>query len=293
MATRWVTVDDGVRLRLWSAGRSQGPPVVLCHGGPGLWDDLGPLARFIEGRAMVQRYDQRGCGRSEGGAGPFTIERFVDDLGAVVEATAGSIGSSTNGGPRSVVVGHSWGASLALHHALAHPARCAGVVYVSGTGLGQGWRAVRQAQADRFLSAAQRRRREELGARARTWDEEVEWRTLLWAPDYADRASAFDLAAEDASSPIEINVACSRALDAELRRLDEGDLAERCRALRVPVLVLHGGRDPRPATALDSLVTALPRAEILVIPGAGHRPWVEAPAMFGRSLNTFLDRVLG
>ncbi len=268
--------------------------MVLCHGGPGLWDDLEPLARFIEGRALVQRYDQRGCGRSEGAAGPFTLERFVEDLGAVVEAAAGPAANGSHPGPPSpvVVAGHSWGATLALHYALARPERCAGVLYVSGTGLGQGWRAAWAAEADRRLSPAQRRRRDELGARARTWGEEVELRTLLWAPDFAEPTGALELAAEAASIPVEVNVACARAIDAELRGLAEDELAQRCRASPVPVLVLHGGRDPRPASALDSLVAALPRAEILVIPGAGHRPWVERPAMFARSVHAFLDRVL-
>lgn len=42
-----VTVDDGAVLRAFSTGRrSHLPPMVLLHGGPGLWDYLAPLAAF-------------------------------------------------------------------------------------------------------------------------------------------------------------------------------------------------------------------------------------------------------
>lgn len=33
---------------LWWTAAGDGPPVVLCHGGPGLWDDLAPLAAYVD-----------------------------------------------------------------------------------------------------------------------------------------------------------------------------------------------------------------------------------------------------
>lgn len=50
---------------------------MLCHGGPGLWDYLAPLAALLDDSVRVVRYDQRGCGRSSGADGPFTVEQFV------------------------------------------------------------------------------------------------------------------------------------------------------------------------------------------------------------------------
>ncbi len=108
-----------------------GPPVVLVHGGPGLWDYLGPVAALIERRARAFRYDQRACGRSTG-EGPHTIARHVADLEALRDHW---------GLERFTVIGHSWGASLALHYALEHPERLAGMVYMSGTGVDPAWKA--------------------------------------------------------------------------------------------------------------------------------------------------------
>ena len=53
---------SGALLRTTTQGH--GPPLVLCHGGPGDWDDLGAVAGMLDDRATVHRYDQRACGRA-------------------------------------------------------------------------------------------------------------------------------------------------------------------------------------------------------------------------------------
>jgi proline iminopeptidase len=52
---------DGVRLRTWTTGTATDlPAVVLLHGGPGLWDNLAPVARMLEPSTTVHRFDQPG-----------------------------------------------------------------------------------------------------------------------------------------------------------------------------------------------------------------------------------------
>ena len=123
--TGTVMVDDGTAL--WTTVGGHGQPVVLCHGGPGLWDYLEDLADLLAGERTAVRYDQRGCGRSGGLDGPFTLERAVADLDQL---------RSTLGVERWAVLGHSWGADLALRYAVAHPERATAVVYVGGVGAG-------------------------------------------------------------------------------------------------------------------------------------------------------------
>jgi proline iminopeptidase len=134
----FVAIDDGVLL--WTAtGGSGSIPVVLCHGGAGLWDYLEPVAATLAPIARVHRWEQRGCGRSER-TGPYSLARFTADI----EVLRRNFGHE-----RWLVFGHSWGAGLALRYALAHPQRTLGVLYVSGTGFGQAWRAAYHEEADR------------------------------------------------------------------------------------------------------------------------------------------------
>ncbi|WP_052710912.1 alpha/beta fold hydrolase [Pseudofrankia sp. DC12] len=57
-----IRLADGTRL--WTEVSGGGPPVVLGHGGPGLWDYLAPVAALLDDVFTVIRFDQRGCGRS-------------------------------------------------------------------------------------------------------------------------------------------------------------------------------------------------------------------------------------
>jgi proline iminopeptidase len=193
---------------------------------------------------------------------------------------------------RWVVGGHSWGASLALQYALTHSERVAGLVYISGTGIGQSWNSAYHAEADRRLTAEQRQELERLrGLPDRSRGEEMRYLTLSWMPDFADPYRAEELAAQEASAPFITNYECNAIINAETRTWSEDDLFHMTSAFAVPTLVIHGGLDPRPASAVDSLVEASPSAELHLLPEAGHLPWVEAPEEVASILRTFLASV--
>lgn len=274
-----IEADDGVELWVEQTGDGPGLPLVLCHGGPGLWDNLGPLAALIDHDRPVVRWDQRGCGRSGGRDGPFSVAQSLEDLQAVRRQL---------GIPRWIVGGHSWGASLALRAVLADPASAAGLLYLSGTGLGRSWRTAYQAAPAERLTPEQLARCEALEALpSRTRPEEVEWRTLRWAPDSADRDRAVELAAIDAEAPWSVNTACNTAINAETKTWDAVALLARWRSSDIPALLLHGARDPRPPFAIDDLAQA-EDAAVSIIEGTGHLPWLERPGAVAAALRPWL-----
>jgi proline iminopeptidase len=272
-----VPMSDGCAL--WTEAAGTGPPVALCHGGPGLWDYLAPLARLAGPGYRVHRYDQRGSGRS-GRRRPWTLGRFGRDLDEL---------RARFGYERWVVGGHSFGADLALRYALEYPHRVAAVVYVGGIGIE--WDAHREAHA-----AAARRRRGQaeqdrldvLDGISRGAAQEREYLELSWAVDYADLTAGRAAASAMAGVGLPVNYELNRAVMAELRRQEPAGLAERCRGLRVPVLLVQGACDPRPVAACDSLAAALPEVSRVVLPAAGHLPWAEAPGRVGSLLRDFL-----
>ncbi|WP_367137464.1 alpha/beta fold hydrolase [Saccharothrix sp. HUAS TT1] len=277
-----VIADDG-RV-LWAAesgpaesGRGEsgrGEPLVLCHGGPGLWDVFDGLAELLANRVRVIRWDQRGGGRSER-EGPYTLARTLADLDAV---------RVHFGLTRMAVLGHSWGAAVALHYALDYPNRVSSLVYVSGTGLGQEWRPeYRRNLAERLG--------DDSGA-AGGPDEPVGREAAIrrWTADFADPSTARWHAEALATPWFGVNEEANAALVAESLGWDERDLVSRCRVLDVPTLIVDGAADVRPRWAVDSLADALPDVARVVLPGAGHVPWVESPGSFGWAVLAHLAR---
>ncbi len=266
-----VWTEDGCRL--WTAATGQGKPLVICHGGPGLWDMAGSLAALLADSLRVIRWDQRGCGRSER-RGPYSVARCVADLDAVQARAIGQ---------KAALFGHSWGATLALRYALDHPDRVSALVYACGIGLGWAWREpFGQALSARL--APHREHLEQLQAQGQDREAAI----LQWSAEFTDGRER-EHAEEMATPWFGINHECYQEIWAELERTwHEDQLIGECRQLEVPVLIIDGELDLRPRRAVDSLARALPDVRRVIVPGAGHLPWLERPAEFRASLLRFL-----
>jgi pimeloyl-ACP methyl ester carboxylesterase len=105
-----------------------GTPVVLLHGlasNARIWD--GVAQRLAGAGRRVVALDQRGHGGSEQPAGGYDFATVCRDLAAALDAL---------GLERPVLVGHSWGANVALQYAAERPEAVAGLVLVDGGFLG-------------------------------------------------------------------------------------------------------------------------------------------------------------
>jgi proline iminopeptidase len=272
-----VVTDDGCRL--WTTRTGSGGPLVLCHGGPGFWDTFGGLAGLLGDVAVVHRWDQRGCGRSDR-RGPYTVDRALADLDAVLDQ---------HGLARTALLGHSWGAELALRYALARPDRVTGLVYVSGVGVDpeDTWHDDYERNFRERLGGDLERWRALKGRPSRTGAEAREFDLLWLSADYVDRARAREHAEHELTPYLGTNRECNHALNADRRR-SLGGLLGACASLAVPVLLVDGAHDIRPRWAVDSLERALPAARRVVLEDAGHLPWVEEPAAFRTAVTRFL-----
>jgi pimeloyl-ACP methyl ester carboxylesterase len=92
---------DGTRIAFERTG--DGPPLVLVVGAFNLRSTGTPLAESLASRLTVFTYDRRGRGDS-GDTAPYSVEREVEDLAAVIGEAGGS----------AAVFGYSSGAVLAL-----------------------------------------------------------------------------------------------------------------------------------------------------------------------------------
>ena len=120
-----VTGAGGVRLavRVHEGPLAAAPGLLLHHGlasSQRIWDLMLPrLTRHFR----VVTYDARGHGRSMKPSSGYGFDPIVADARAVIRATRLR---------RPIVVGHSWGASVALELASRHPQAVGGAVLVDG-----------------------------------------------------------------------------------------------------------------------------------------------------------------
>lgn len=274
--TKSVELRDGAVL--WTTMGGSGPPVAFCHGGPGLWDYLEPLAALIEDNFTVVRFDQRGCGRSTG-EGPFTIAQAIEDLDEVRRAL---------GIERWAVLGHSWGAELALRLAAQHPDRTTSVIYIAGIGADNSFLDAYVTERDRRLGK-DLPRWQELRGRPRTDEEEREWCLLQWRPDFSPATATEHAQALWATRPprTTVNAAANRELWADRTTHDLRELATTANR---PVRMIFGADDPRPWSAASPVFDALPNADRVIIENAGHAPWAEQPDQTRDAITDLLSR---
>lgn len=239
---------------------SYGPAIVFLHGGPGMWDYLAPVAKLFADSHTTLTYHQRGCGLSPGEP-PYDVATAVADLDAVRDAW---------GVDRWTVFGHSWGASLGLAYAVAHPARTRGLVYVSGTGVDPAWH-------DEYRA----NRRARLGP-----EDDKE------AANLADPTKLPRLLTWLHADGFAINHAANHLLGQDANRVIESEqFREQVRQLDTPTLILHGAVDPRPARFAAQLADLIPGAELAILPNVGHYPRFEDPDAFEKAVRPFLQRV--
>jgi len=121
LTTQHLAVGDGHEIYVESVGRVDGIAAVYLHGGPGSGCQPDHRRLFDPQRFHTVLFDQRGAGRStpKGLREANTTAHLIADMELIRERF---------GFAKWLVVGGSWGATLALAYAEAHPQRVSGIV---------------------------------------------------------------------------------------------------------------------------------------------------------------------
>ena len=274
---------DAVHVMQWEAsGNPKGVPLVFLHGGPG-GGCLPHHRRFYDPAFWnIVLYDQRGAGRSTPMAelADNTTQHLVADLERLRVALDIE---------RWLVFGGSWGSTLALAYAQAHPDRVLGLV-LRGIFLAteseidwfmhgmrnvfpEAWRAFAEAlppaeRADLLSNYYRRLTNPDPAVHlpaAHAWDRyEGACTTLLPA---ADPLSRFDGdTAALAIARIEAHYFVNRGF------LAPNQLLDGVAAIRdIPCAIVQGRYDiVCPPVTADALARAWPEAEYVCVPDAGH-----------------------
>jgi proline iminopeptidase len=274
--------SQGVELHYKTAGG--GTPVVLLSGGPGFdVDYLLPVADFLPAGYQRIFFEQRGTGRSRVAhmtAENMTLRLVIEDL----EALRLHLKQE-----RLFLLGHSWGAMLAMAYAAAHPDRIDRMVLIGSGGPTLDF-------AERFGdNIAARLRPEDLEAR-RYWESPDRRGTdpekaALGAmkaivPGYFfDRAKALAFAADLKDGTF--HPAVNSLLMGDLNKAY--DLRAGLQKVDRPVLIIQGYQDPVSDKTADDIHALLSGSTLRFINKSGHFPWIEQPDEFRRAITSFLS----
>ncbi|WP_296749570.1 prolyl aminopeptidase [Thiobacillus sp.] len=273
----------GVHRIYWeTSGNPDGIPVLFVHGGPGSGTSPNQRRFFDPVRYRIVLFDQRGCGRStpHGELTDNTTPHLIADM----EALRAELGIDS-----WLVFGGSWGSTLALAYAEAHPQRCRGLVL-------RGIFLCRKSEIDWFLDGI-RTFFPEAQRQLAEFIPETERHDLLGAyhrrlidPDPAvHQPAAHEWATFEAScstllpSP-ELVAAFGRDQTAlSLARIeahyfandiflpDNSLLANVGRLRAIPAVIVQGRYDAVcPIVSADELARAWPEARYVIVADAGH-----------------------
>jgi len=117
----YLPVDDLHEIYVEECGDDTGIPVVFLHGGPGSGCEPYHRQLFDPEKYRIILFDQRGCGRSKPHA--ELRQNTTQDLVADIEKIRKYLGID-----KWVVAGGSWGSTLALAYAEAHPEAVSGLI---------------------------------------------------------------------------------------------------------------------------------------------------------------------
>ncbi|MFI6848216.1 prolyl aminopeptidase [Kitasatospora sp. NPDC050467] len=307
-AQGWLDVGDGQQIHWEASGNPQGKPALTVHGGPGSGLRTGNRKYFDPERYHLVHFSQRGCGQSRPhAADPATSleHNTTAHLIADMERLREHLGIE-----QWLLYGGSWGSTLILAYAQAHPERVSEIVicgvtmtrpeetdwlYRGAARLVPGpWEAFRDAlpPADRdgdlvaaysrLLNSPDEAVRRKAARDWATWEDAVIAHEVLGAPNaYTDRPDD----ALMAFTRITAHYFSHHAFleDGQLLR-DAGRLAG------IPGALIHGALDlGAPLESAWTLAKAWPDAELTVVQDSGH---TGSPAM-GEAVFAAIERFAG
>ncbi len=257
---------------------SSAPRVLLVHGAASTSQVMETaLAAALAPHARVISVDRPGCGRSPGFGDRERLATHADALAALLE---------TLDGPPPVVVGHSYGAAVALRLALDHPAQVRAVVTVCAASHGY----VGPVSWYNYLAAAPLVGRVVTRCLIPVLGPLMLKNALIkgFAPQSPPagyrRATGLDLLFRPASF---------RANARDLVRANRELAVQQLRypSLQAPIAVIGGAEDPTVLTERHSvpLAAAAPDARLAILPGVGHQAQLVAPDFIGEHVRALLN----
>ena len=279
---------------LYSREIGRGQPIIVLHGGPDFDHGylLPDLDRLSDAFRLIY-YDQRGRGRSADQVLPeeVTLASDIDDLERVrqhfdLESPA--------------LLGHSWGAVLALEYALRHPERVSHMILMNPAPASASDLALFRKVYAQKLGADMDRQRDIMASAAyKEGDPEavaaryrLHFKPALRRPEDYEKLMA-TMKAGFISQGKE-GILKARAVEDRLMRdtwqVAGYDLLPKLQTLSIPTLVISGDHDFFPGEIAAHIARAIPSGQLVTLRNCGHFAYLECAGDVRNAFNNFFRR---
>ena len=272
-------------IKIWYLVRGSGPVLLIQPGGAGWGGDATIYVETLqplEAAHTLVYYDPRGIGRSGRSANParYALHEYVEDL----EALRRHLGLDA-----FCLAGHSHGGSVALKYALTYPDRLERLL-VLDTGpfvrdpdpewleTREGYEAAQARWAGRDLTLPA----DELHAEF--------IRTFSPSLHFYD----YERVREIVEGLLARTTFSAEPFQQSERELVSFDIRDRIAEIQTPTLIVVGDHDPPDLREGSYLLhERIPGAQLFVVPGSGHWPWLERPELVFPAVLPFLANGCG
>ncbi|HXN49745.1 MAG TPA: alpha/beta hydrolase [Bryobacteraceae bacterium] len=295
----WRVASD---IELFHIEEGAGEPILTIHGGPGFVPaGVWPAGAALGADYRLVYYHQRGCGLSTRPIGSLPDQNFYQSM-QTLNRTLGLPAQVADierirrilGREKLILVGHSFGAFLAVLYAAEFPEHVRAVIAVAPADLAvlptpdgglfgqvrQGLPAERLPEYEKFLAqyfdfkGAVKKSDDQLAAMYRRFGTFY----LAASPAAAQHAIAGTMEGNGGMMPLAIYLSMGR----------RHDYSDAFRRITAPVLVIHGRDDLQPVASSRHFGELFPNHRMVEVAGAGHFVFADQPAAFAAAVKEFL-----
>ena len=272
---------------MMSTAQTKTKSVLMLHGGPGFYGYMSSLGQRLPKHHNVTCFAQRGSLANPKPLDSLTLEAHFRDIDEEIQKLPTDHGLC--------IIGHSWGANLALLYAARNPERLERVVALAPAPLTMESAQKFDANLNQRMSSADRARSDELELSIRNAFEEGKFdeasqelaneRLNLAVPYYH-----YDATVTDQLAPVRVDFQSFIASQNGLwEQISNGAIPQCLTKISVPVLLIQGVDDPIPyRDVAENLKNSIPELQHKTFNNCGHFPWLE-PASTLDSIATIVE----
>jgi pimeloyl-ACP methyl ester carboxylesterase len=230
--------------------------IILIHGGPGVSGYLAPLSLWLSSQYNVLEPTQRRSSNT-----PLTVKTHIEDLYNFIDDKCAD--------SAPILIGHSWGAMLALAFAAEYPDIAKSLILI-GCGT---FDLASRADLNKTIRA---RTTAEIASKLKETSR-INIPNLRFAEmgRIIDPIYSFDAEPESTSTVCDFQAFVETWNDMILLQ-NLGIYPSSFKNIQIPVSMIHGGKDPHPGMMIrENLLPFIPHLTYHDIPICGHYPWRE------------------